>query len=162
MTAGGTDDARSCPRCKQALARAELRKVPVDGCKSCQRTLVPQPDLPRLLESLSAALWRHFDPDAEIEAVKDANDRVGCPHCSKVMDRDDYCAAGVVFFDRCNGCALLWFDADELGAMAIMWARMNARQERSHALNRELIPQSVVYIDRRMLGSAVWAGLLFW
>ena len=159
MTTGA---ARSCPRCQQALDRAELRKVAVDGCKGCLGTLVPQQDLPRLLESLSAALWRHFDPDAEIEAVKDANDRIACPHCSQPMDRDDYCAAGVVFFDRCNACALLWFDADELGAMAIMWARMNARQERVHAENRELIPQSVVYVDRRMLGSAVWAGLLFW
>src|SRR6185503_13736342 len=103
MTAGSPEGAAgACPRCRQALERADLRKVPVQVCKGCKGTMVSQSDLPRLLESLSAALWRSFDVDAEIEAVNDTNGGIGCPTCRKPMDRDDYCAAGVVFFDRCN------------------------------------------------------------
>ena len=151
----------ACPRCRQPLEGAELRKVPVEACKSCKGTLVPQPDLPRLLESLSAALSRSFDPDAEIQKVADANDRISCPRCGRPMDRDDYCAAGVVFFDRCNGCERLWFDADELGAMAVMWGRMNARLEQVRMLNRQALATSVVVVDRTYLGAMVWADLLF-
>ena len=80
------------------------------------------------------------------------------------MERDDYCAAGLVFFDRCTACALLWFDADELGAMSLMWARMNARQAREEAI-RGQVSTSLLLLDRNMpvdrlvLGSAVWALL---
>ncbi|HMF40494.1 MAG TPA: zf-TFIIB domain-containing protein [Polyangia bacterium] len=159
MTADGAAPS-ACPRCRQPLERAELRKVPVEACKGCKGTFVAQIDLTRLLESLSAAL-HSFDPEAEIEKVADANDRIDCPRCAKPMDRDDYCAAGVVFFDRCNSCQRLWFDADELGAMALLWGRMNARVEQVRTLNRQA-RAVVTFVNRGFLGSAVWTGLLFW
>ncbi len=71
------------------------------------------------------------------------------------MERDDYCAAGVVLFDRCTRCAVLWFDADELGAMALMWARMNERRARDQAAAREA-GTTVIVIDRLFLGASVW------
>jgi len=151
----------ACPRCRQPLDRAELRKVPVEACKGCKGTLVPQLDLPRLLESLSATLSHSFDPDAEIEKLADASDHIDCPRCGRPMDRDDYCAAGLVFFDRCNRCERLWFDADELGAMALMWGRMNARIEQFRAENRQALATSVIVVNRGYLRKAVW-GLLFW
>jgi Zn-finger nucleic acid-binding protein len=151
--------ARLCPRCKQALDQATLRDVPVAACKLCKGSLLAQTDLQRTLEVLCAPLLKRFDPDATLEAVKDRNARIDCPRCARQMDRDDYCGARLVFFDRCNHCALLWFDADELGAMAMMWARMNSRQ----AAYRNANPAgpSFLIIDRGLLGYSVWADLVF-
>ena len=75
------------------------------------------------------------------------------------MDRDDYCAAGLVFFDRCNVCTLLWFDADELGAMALMWARMNARVATYQ--NHNPAGASFLVMDRTYLGHSVWDCMIF-
>jgi Zn-finger nucleic acid-binding protein len=142
----------ACPRCRQPLAPA---------------TLVVQGKLPQLLDELSAPLLRSFDIDAKIEATKDPDGRVDCPRCGKQMERDDYCAAGLVFFDRCTPCALLWFDADELGAMTLMWARMNGRLAREEAITREVsmsfLPSAVRFgsVDRTSLSRTVF-DMLFW
>jgi Zn-finger nucleic acid-binding protein len=149
----------ACARCKQTLERAEIRKVPVDACKACRGTLVTQGNLAWLLDELSTPLLSSIDPDAKLEAAKDQAGGVDCPNCTRPMDRDDYCAAGLVFFDRCTACALLWFDADELGAMSLMWARMNARQAREHAINRSMAINYVL-IDRDLLATQVWGSLL--
>jgi Zn-finger nucleic acid-binding protein len=151
--------AHPCPRCKQALERAEMRKVPVEACRDCKGTLVTQGNLAWLLDELSTPLLSSLDPDAKLEAAKHPSGRVDCPKCTHPMDRDDYCAAGLVFFDRCAACALLWFDADELGAMSLMWARMNARQARMKAINRAMAINYVL-IDRDVLASQVWGSLL--
>jgi Zn-finger nucleic acid-binding protein len=154
MTAAETPPP-ACPRCGEALEAAELRGVPVHACKVCQGTLLGQLDLPRTLESLSAPLLRTFDPDAKLERAKPDGSRIDCPKCKRRMERDDYCAAGLVLFDRCTSCALLWFDADELGAMTLMWAKMNARL----AEHRQAIASTasgVVVIDRTYLGTSVW------
>jgi hypothetical protein len=71
------------------------------------------------------------------------------------MERDDYCAAGLVLFDRCTSCALLWFDADELGGMTLMWAKMNARIA-EHRQAMASTTSGVVVIDRGYLAASVW------
>ncbi len=151
--------AHVCPRCKQALDQATLHDVKVAACKPCQGTLLVQNDLQRTLEALCAPLLKRFDPDAKLEAVKDSEGRIDCPRCARPMDRDDYCGARLVFFDRCNSCALLWFDADELGAMAMMWARMNSRQAAYRNANPE--GPSFLIMDRGLLGHSVWDCLVF-
>ena len=166
-TAGDTTAPHPCPRCKTPLEPATLRRIPVEACKGCRGTLLAQGRLSELLDELSAPLLRSFDIDAKLEATQDPNGRVGCPRCGAQMDRDDYCAAGLVFFDRCTPCALLWLDADELGAMTLMWARMNGRQAREQAITREVsmsfLPSAVRFgsVDRSTLSQSVF-DLLFW
>ena len=53
------------------------------------------------------------------------------------MEKADYCGAKLVFFDRCNRCALLWIGSEELGAMSLMWARMEKRIARTRAQTEE-------------------------
>jgi Zn-finger nucleic acid-binding protein len=157
----------ACPRCKQALEPATMRRIPIEACKGCKGTLVAQGRLMELLDELSAPLLRSFDIDAKIEATNDPDGRLDCPRCGNQMDRDDYCQARLVFFDRCTPCALLWFDADELGAMTLMWARMNGRLAREEAITREasmsFLPSAVRFgpFDRGRLGAAVY-GLFLW
>ena len=100
----------ACPRCKQAFTSGHLSKVAVAACQPCKGTLVAQLDLIRLLEGLSAPLLARFDVDTQLEAVPDASPRIDCPRCARRMDRDDYCGAGLVSFDRCTKCNVLWFD----------------------------------------------------
>jgi Zn-finger nucleic acid-binding protein len=157
--------ADACPRCKQALTLGDLRQIPVAACHACKGTLIAQLDLPRLLEALSAPLLRSFDLDAKLEAVPDPSPRLDCPNCARRMERDDYCAAHLVFFDRCNRCNLLWFDSDDLGAMALMWARMNARQAHAQAIALEatsnLLLESHRLVDRGLLGTLIWDAYYF-
>jgi hypothetical protein len=47
------------------------------------------------------------------------------------MAREDYCAAGLAHFDRCERCGLLWLGAEDLRTMTLMWARMERRAERT-------------------------------
>jgi Zn-finger nucleic acid-binding protein len=166
-SAAGTAVPHTCPRCRTPLEPATLRQIPVEACKSCKGTLLAQGRLSELLDELSTPLLRSFDIDAKLEATNDPNGRVDCPRCEKQMDRDDYCAAGLVFFDRCTPCALLWLDADELGAMTLMWARMNGRQAREQAITREVsmsfLPSAVRSgsVDRSTLSRSVF-DMLFW
>jgi Zn-finger nucleic acid-binding protein len=147
------------------MSQGSLRQIPVSACQACKGTLIAQLDLPRLLEALSAPLLRSFDLDAKLEAVPDTSPRIACPRCTKTMDRDDYCAAKMVFFDRCNRCSLLWFDSEELGGMTMMWARMNARQTRAQELSLEASSQLLVashrMLERGLLGATVWSSF-FW
>lgn len=67
------------------------------------------------LEALSADILESFDPDAPLLALPDRAGQTACPGCRAAMERADYCGAKLVFFDRCNRCALLWIGNEELG-----------------------------------------------
>jgi Zn-finger nucleic acid-binding protein len=121
-----------CPRCAEELEAVKLKGVSVRSCKRCQGTLLTQPQLAPLLGEMSAELLRTFNPDAQLEAVPDKGGGLRCPRCAKVLTTDDYCSAHIVYFDRCEPCGLLWLDADELGTMTLMWARMEARHLVNH------------------------------
>src|SRR4029077_4039166 len=116
-----------CPRCNEPLGRLKLRGVGLEGCPKCKGMLISHSVLGRLLEATSVDLLKTFNPDAHLDPVKDDGGEVACPNCHKTMENDNYCAANLVFFDRCNACGLLWLDTEELGAMTLMWARMDSR-----------------------------------
>jgi hypothetical protein len=71
------------------------------------------------------------------------------------MEHPDYCAAGIARFYRCEGCAVLLVDADQLGTMALMWARMDARQQRERVSNRARLEELDDFVDRVLLSRAV-------
>jgi Zn-finger nucleic acid-binding protein len=126
-----------CPRCAEPLAPRDLQGVTLQSCIKCAGNLVASRELTRVLESMSAHLLKSFDPDVEIQARKNTARAIDCPACAGAMSRDDYCAAGVVSFDRCDACDQLWLDPDELGTMALMWARMDSRIARQKARDEQ-------------------------
>ena len=75
------------------------------------------------------------------------------------LKNDDYCGTGLALFDRCEPCQLLWIDADVLGTMTLMWARMEARYNRSHAENEAALRDAQMLVDCVMLGRHVAALL---
>jgi len=129
----------ACPACGAALKETKVSDVPVRVCGQCHGTLIAQIDMIRTLEAMSTELLKTIDPDVKLEPVGKADGAVACPSCARTMVRDDYCSAGVAHFDRCEPCRLLWLGADELGTMAMMWARMERRLERTHRLTQEAV-----------------------
>ncbi len=154
---GGTEP--SCPACAQELKANTFSGVGVRACSQCKGTLLAQIDMFRMLEAMSVELLKDFDPDTKLEAVGKADGTVACPVCSRTMARDDYCSAGLVHFDRCEPCHLLWLGADELGAMTLMWARMERRLERTHKTNELTLDRADDLVRSVMLGRAA-AGIL--
>ena len=128
----------NCPRCQQPLGPIQHRGVQLEGCKTCQGTLVPLASLTPLLDATSLDLLASFDPDTALDPVPVTADELGCPKCARTMEVADYCAARLVSFDRCNRCNLLWVGPEELGTMTLMWARMEKRAAQLKAASDQL------------------------
>ena len=126
-----------CPRCAQRLGGRAIRGVGLEACETCNALLVKQSALMPALEALSADVLESFDPDAPLLALPDRAGQTACPGCGGAMEKADYCGAKLVFFDRCNRCALLWIGNEELGAMSLMWARMEKRIARARSQTEE-------------------------
>jgi hypothetical protein len=95
--------------------------------------LLKQSDLARVLDSVTMNAVGKIDPDAELISPPHRKGVAACPHCHELMEKADYCAAKLVFFDRCDSCQLLWVARDQLEAMALIWARMEGRRSRTKA-----------------------------
>jgi Zn-finger nucleic acid-binding protein len=149
------DAATSCPRCALPLGSTSVRGVPVESCAKCSGSLLANPDLARMLEAVSVDLLQTFNPDAQIDACPHSEGRLSCPRCSHLFDQGDYCQAGLVTFDRCERCNVLWLGARELGTMTLMWARMEARYNRSHTENQVRLHDAQEFIDGFLLAQAV-------
>jgi Zn-finger nucleic acid-binding protein len=144
-----------CPRCQQVLEQIELRGVAVRLCRRCTGSLVEQRDLDRLLEAMSVNLIKTFDPGMRLRPLTDEGGSLRCPRCRETMTNDDYCGAGLVHFDRCERCSLLWLDAGELGTMTLMWAGMETRLDRVEAQNRAELRQVDNFVDHVLLARVV-------
>jgi Zn-finger nucleic acid-binding protein len=128
-----------CPRCSEPLAQVELKGVGVQSCQKCSGTLLAPQRLTGLMEAMSVELLESFDPDDKLDAVPAQGAALSCPRCHRAMTSDDYCGAHLVTFDRCERCELLWIDADELGTMTLMWARMEARHAKRKADSAQMM-----------------------
>jgi hypothetical protein len=134
-----------CAACHARMERVASAEVEV--CRGCARALISQRAISGLLEGASARLMHRIDPRAGIEPLLDVSECPDCPACGRAMARHDYCEAAVVTISRCNGCALLWLDAKQLAKMAVMWARMDARQEAEPAVTRALIGNAAQFVE---------------
>jgi Zn-finger nucleic acid-binding protein len=155
-----TAAAPSCPRCALALAEISLEGARVKACAKCHGTLLDPPQLGRVLGALSEKVLASFDPDATLDPVNDASGRLPCPSCARPMDSVDYCGARTVHFDRCDRCALSWINADELGTMTLMWARMELRHRRTHAQTEQLL-EGMSGLTRRQRIARVVSNVIF-
>ena len=68
------------------------------------------------------------------------------------MSRDDYCGAGLVRFDRCERCRLLWLGPDELGTMTLMWARMEKQIARTQKQSQQWLDEADFVLHATLLG----------
>ncbi len=141
-----------CPVCGQGLKTANLAGVSVRICPQCRGTLLAQIDMIRTLEAMSAEMLKGFDPDQKLDPVSAQPGAVNCPACARAMTKDNYCSAGLVFFDRCEACRLLWLGTDELGTMTLMWARMERRLERVQKATEEMLDEADTFVRHKRIG----------
>jgi Zn-finger nucleic acid-binding protein len=149
-----------CPRCSEPLAQVQLEGVGVQSCQKCGGTLLAPPRLTSVLEAMSIELLKSFDPDEKLDPVVDRGAGLQCPRCQRSMTNDDYCGAHLVYFDRCESCELLWIDADELGTMTLMWARMETRHARRQAQAAEMMSGMDSLIRSQRISRVVQNALL--
>ena len=133
VPASGPSTSANCPQCGLALQLRLFSGAGLEVCCPCTAVLLKQSDLARVLDSVTARALGNIDPDAELIALPQRTSIPACPHCHGLMEKADYCAARLVFFDRCNSCELLWVARDQLEAMALIWARMEGRRARTKA-----------------------------
>jgi Zn-finger nucleic acid-binding protein len=155
MDVSGAASSSTCARCGQVLSGRAIRDVVVDACEACDALLVKQSALMPALEALSADVLESFDADAPLQALPDRTAGVPCPACNGAMEKADYCGAKLVYFDRCNRCGLLWIGNEELGAMSLMWARMEKRIARVRALTEENLSGMSAQVDAANLRRVV-------
>ena len=144
-----------CPQCGAHLAIGRLNDVELIVCRACSHVSVLQRSLASLLELTSARIARQVDPDATMSRLPNVEKEIKCPNCSKPMNIDDYCAAGVVEFARCEQCSLLWLSAAQLGVMSMLWVKMNKRIELTRALNEQRLRDADEFVDAVLVGRAV-------
>lgn len=129
-----------CPSCGADLAAKKVDgKVDVHAC-ACGGTLVAVNRLVPLLEVLGGAMRHAIGPDEPIEAVPATTARRPCPRCRRPMEPFGYMGTTLVTLDRCNDDALLWIDADEVGALALLYLRTTKRtaeRDKQHQQLRE-------------------------
>jgi Zn-finger nucleic acid-binding protein len=144
-----------CPVCGKGLKTASLAGVSVRICPECRGTLIAQLDMIRTLEAMSKEMLKTLDPDEHLDPVPNQRGALACPSCRAGMAKDNYCSAGLVFFDRCEACRLLWLGTDELGTMTLMWARMERRLERVQRATEEMLDHAESFVrGRRISGAA--------
>jgi Zn-finger nucleic acid-binding protein len=122
-----------CPRCAEELKSASYGEVSVGVCSRCKGTLHAQGELHTLFEALTDEFIESVHPDERPQPAPDLGGRANCPRCHNQMSHADYCGAGLVHFHRCDGCRLIWLDANQLEAMAQVWVRMDKHRARSYA-----------------------------
>jgi Zn-finger nucleic acid-binding protein len=156
---GMSEPAPSCPRCRVPLQPVQLEGVSVHACATCHGTRFEGTRLGVVLEAMSAKLLETLDLDMRLERAGASADRLACSACGREMAHDDYCSAGLALFDRCEPCTLLWVDAESLGTMALMWARMDAQQSRRAAETKQLLDGADDLVTRTLVGRAVTRAL---
>jgi Zn-finger nucleic acid-binding protein len=52
-----------------------------------------------------------------------------CPDCHQTMEKNGYMGLGAIQINRCDPCAEIWLDTDELQNMVLALAKSNCRSE---------------------------------
>ena len=109
---------RPCPRCGFALVPQSVLDARLESCPGCDGIFVGRPLIPRLLDplDLGGEVLATFPPGLPSTAVHGPM-YVKCPHCLVVMNRRQFATGAKVVVDICRIHGI-WFDADELRAVA--------------------------------------------
>lgn len=126
-----------CPRCSAALAPAQIDDIAVRLCGACRGVWVAHADLTRILEASWRAIPATVAATTAFHApVLPEAAALVCPDCRQPMEQYGYLGLRAVTIDRCDGCAHLWLDADELQNMVLALAKTNYRRESAAAAAR--------------------------
>src|ERR1044071_10232340 len=116
-----------CLRCEKPMEIQQVDNIEVRFCCDCKAMLLRHADLIQVLEQS----WR-FVPQEKVRLmefrVTDALKReatIVCPDCGQSMEKYGYLGFSAIPIDRCDRCALVWLDSDDLQNMVLALAKNN-------------------------------------
>lgn len=142
-----------CPRCSGQILPGKFKTIPMHKCNFCDGMLILQSNLLQILVRLNMDLSLSISLDSHIELIENKHGVCKCPSCHEVMNSFGYMGSNYVIIDNCIHCNLLWVDALELGAMALLYARTEKRSQyrelqslsrQSDLLTEHLVRQAII------------------
>lgn len=121
----------NCPHCAKSLEEQQLDTLSFRCCRDCKGMLLLHRDLIDVLEKSWRAVSREMAETTEF-LVSDGwrnEPKFLCPDCRRTMEKYGYMGIAAIQIDRCDPCALVWLDADELQNMVLALAKSNYRSE---------------------------------
>lgn len=121
----------SCPKCRQVLEDVQVDTINARVCRACAGMLLAHPELVQIVESS----WRAVPEKVAEETPLHAPDgwqnepMFHCPDCSAAMEKYGYMGIAAIQIDRCDGCNLVWLDANELQNMMLACAKSYRRSD---------------------------------
>ncbi|HVM59562.1 MAG TPA: zf-TFIIB domain-containing protein [Verrucomicrobiae bacterium] len=121
----------NCPHCAKPLEDQQLDNVAFRCCRDCRGMLILHTDLIGVLENS----WHAVPPDKAEEISFRAPEgwqnqgALRCPDCHQTMEKYGYMGLAAIQINRCDACAEIWLDADELQNMALALAKSNYRSD---------------------------------
>jgi Zn-finger nucleic acid-binding protein len=121
----------NCPRCAKPLEDQQLDELSFRCCRDCKGMLLPHPDLIGVLEKSWHAVPREKAEATSFRVAEGWRNApaILCPDCGQTMEKYGYMGIGAIQINRCDPCALVWLDADELQNMVLALAKDNYRSE---------------------------------
>jgi Zn-finger nucleic acid-binding protein len=129
----------NCPRCARPLEEEQLDQLTFRCCRACKGMLMPHADLIGVLDRSWHAVPKEKAETTAFRVSEGWQDEPTflCPDCSQTMEKYGYMGIGAIQIDRCDPCALVWLDADELQNMVLALAKTNYRSEDIYLRERE-------------------------
>ena len=151
----------NCPRCREVLVANQVDEFELRVCVPCKGMLSPHADIVKILDRSWHAVTREAAEKMEFYAKSSIQTEtvVRCPDCQQPMEKYGYMGLAAIPIDRCDACALLWLDTDELQNMVLALAKSNyrseqARQEEWHTDTEDFV--SVGMVGTAAPGSESW------
>ena len=171
-----------CPRCQKLLETAQVDVIQDRLCQGCHGVLLAHLDLVQIIEASWRAVSEKQAGETQFHVFEGwQNEAVlHCPDCQSTMEKYGYMGIGAIQIDRCDPCAQVWLDTDELQNMLLALAKTNYRSEQAfrraereridittgsvppvaRAGDQWLFPESVKYADAVVLAQTLLRLLL--
>jgi Zn-finger nucleic acid-binding protein len=140
------------------LEEQQVDTITARFCAACNGMLLKHTDLVNVIEQS----WR-FVPektarftDFHTKDTLQKEPQFLCPDCHKPMEKYGYMGYAAIPIDRCDGCALLWLDSDELQNIVLALAKSKYRVERTRKAEREAFDTSTVGVALAASGRQIW------
>ena len=140
-----------CPQCRSALELLEYEGAPVHGCDTCGGEFISAEDLGCIVrvrqEKFSAELQASLAERQPSFSVPESETTrsLSCPDCGESMRVVNYGGDSGVFVDRCERCAGIWLDQQELEKIQLLmeqWADEAPQQLRELSTELETARQA--------------------
>jgi Zn-finger nucleic acid-binding protein len=115
-----------CPKCDVELKPVIYEGVNIDTCESCEGEWLDKDEISQIIKAKEVV----FTPEeiSKVEGVKrpvetlvsDEEKQRMCPKCNVAMKKLNYSYSTGIIIDRCETCAGIWLDKDELENIQIV------------------------------------------